>query len=135
VAGRHIPWIFGEHISYFTRRTLTDALRRASFEILACRVVPMLCDLDYRFAVAVAERSGLDRLVRRFLRMDARPLGELLTDNVELACPPWRFRAVVGTARAALRAWPEGFLARFGWGEELRVTARRPVTLDAGRRN
>lgn len=125
VAGTHIPWIFSEHLSYFTRRTLVAALRRASFDVLDCRVVPMVCDVDYRFAVAVVERVGFDRAVRAFLRMGPRRLGELLTDNVQLTCPSWRFRLVVQLARASLKAWPEGFFSHLGWGEELRVTARR----------
>lgn len=125
LAGTDIPWIFEEHISYFTARSLADALRRAGFELVASRTLPMVCDVDYRFAVVVLERTPLDAVVRRFLRLGPRRVGELLTDNVRIDCPTWRFRLVIVTARACLKAWPEGLFGALGFGEELRVTARK----------
>ncbi len=125
LAGADIPWIFAEHISYFTARSLADALRRAGFELLECRSLPMVCDVDYRFAVVVLERTPFDAVVRRFLCMGERRIGELLTDHVQIACPTWRLRLVIAAARVCLRAWPEGLFSALGFGEELRVTARR----------
>lgn len=125
VAGTAIPWIGDQHISYFTARTLSAALRSAGLDLVECRSVPMVCDVDYSFVVAALERANLDVFVRRFLRMDERRLGELLTDNVQVSCPSWRLRFVVRAARACLKAWPEGLFSAFGWGEELRATARR----------
>ncbi len=112
VAGKEIPWIFGEHISYFTRRSLADALDRAGFELLEGRTLPMVCDVDYRFAIIVFERFGLGRLARRFLRLGNRRLDSLLTDNVQVDCSPWRLRLVIRTARAFLKAWPEWLFSK-----------------------
>jgi SAM-dependent methyltransferase len=125
VAGKEIPWIFDEHISYFTPQTLREALVRAGFEAVECRSGPMECAIDWRFAVVVMERFGVDRLVRRFLRMGGRRLAELLTDDVRIDCPPWRFRLVLRVTRAFLAAWPERLLGACGLGEEVRATARR----------
>lgn len=124
-AGVRLPWIFEEHLSYFTRATLRDALERAGFELLALGSGPMACAIDWRFAVVLYERTRVDRLLRRFLRMGPRPLTELLTDNVRVDCPPWRFQLVLKATRALLAAWPERFFSRLGRGEELRATARR----------
>jgi SAM-dependent methyltransferase len=124
-AGAAIAWIYDEHIAYFTRRTLRMVLIRAGFDVVACHTLPMACDADHRFAIALFERSRLDRPVRRFLRLGDRRLDTLLGDHVQVACPPWRLRAVDRLARVLLRAWPERLFGWLGLGEELRVTARR----------
>ena len=124
VAGAHIPWIYPHHVSYFARPTLERALRSAGLEPVRWSVHPFI-GLDYPFALGVLRRLGLEPLVRRFLRMGERPLEELIANDVAVACPPWRFRMVVGLTNGLLRAWPEGALCRLGRGEELRGTAVR----------
>ncbi len=124
VAGKGIPWIFPEHISYFTPRSLAAAFERAGLDVVAMRTLPMVCDADYRFAITTMERFGLDRPVRRFLKLGDRRLDVLLGNDLQLACPMWRLRAVVATVRLLLRCWPERLFCWLGWAEELRATAR-----------
>jgi SAM-dependent methyltransferase len=124
LAGKGIAWIFPEHISYFTQSSLRAAFAAAGFEVVEMRTCPMVCDTDHRFVITVFERFGLDRLVRRFLRMGERPLASLLADHVQIACPVWRLRFVNALARGLLRLWPERLLSWLGFGEELRATAR-----------
>ncbi len=122
-AGMRIPWIFPEHISYFTQKSLGDALQRTGFTPLRWQNLPLVCDVDYRFAIVLAERFHLAGVLRRFLRMGERPLDQLLTDDVEISCPPWRFGLVDKLTRAFLKVWPERLFCLIGLGEELRVTA------------
>jgi hypothetical protein len=124
LAGQGIAWIFPEHISYFTQSSLRAAFAAAGFEVVEMRTCPMVCDADHRFVITVFERFGLDRLVRRFLRMGERPLGSLLADHVQITCPVWRLRFVNALARGLLRLWPERLWSWLGYGEELRATAR-----------
>lgn len=123
--GRHIPWIFPGHISYFTRSTLERLLRRTGFEVVRAKTLPFTCTLDHRFAISVVRRLRLERPIQRFLKMDQRPLETLLGDHVQLSCPPWRFRMVDRLCRVLLRIWPDRASCWFGMGEELRVTARK----------
>ncbi len=122
LAGRHTPWIYAHHVTYFERRTLVALLRRAGFEPLSF-TVGRFVGLDYPFVLACLRRFRLERSLRRFLRMGERPLEELIADGVRIDCPVWRYRAVVAGARLFLRLWPERLCCRFGRGEELRVTA------------
>lgn len=122
LAGRHTPWIYAHHISYFERRTLAALLRRAGFEPLSF-TVGRFVGLDYPFILACLRRFRLERSLRRFLSMGERPLEELIADGVRIACPVWRYRAVVGCARLFLRLWPERLCCALGRGEELRATA------------
>jgi SAM-dependent methyltransferase len=122
-AGARIAWIYPGHVSYFTRATLQAALQRAGFAVAAARTLPMVCALDYRFAVAVTERWRCDGLVRRFLRLGDSGLSTLIGNDIVIACPVWRFRLVLALARLGLRLWPERLLGLFGCAEELRVTA------------
>lgn len=124
VAGEHCPWVYPHHLVYFDRATLHRALREAGLEPLSTCSRPFLGD-DWRFALAVLRRCRLDSAVRRFLRMGPRPLEELIGDDVRIDAPAWRFRCMLALARGILRVWPERLLGRFGWAEELRVTARR----------
>src|SRR5678816_381488 len=64
VAGRNIAWIFPEHICYFSRATLDRALRKAGFVVRDMRTRPMVCDVDFRFAVTTIERFGLAPIIR-----------------------------------------------------------------------
>jgi SAM-dependent methyltransferase len=123
-AGIRIPWIFPEHISYFTRKSLGDLLSRSGFEPIRWQNLPMACDVDYRFGLVMAERLRLHFPIRRFLHMGERQLDELLTDNVEVSCPPWRLRLVDRLTRLFLKVWPERLFCMIGRGEELRVTAK-----------
>lgn len=129
VLGRHIPWIFPGHISYFTRGTLEQLLRRTGFEVVRAQTLPFTCTLDHRFAISVVRRLRLEPPIQRFLKIGQRPLETLLGDHVQLDCPPWRFRMVDRLCRVLLRLWPDRASCWFGMGEELRVTARkvRPI--------
>jgi hypothetical protein len=56
--------------------------------------------------------------------MGDRPLESLVSDDVEIECPPWRYRTVVRLARAVIKLWPERLLRTLGRSEELHVGAR-----------
>ena len=122
-AGKHVPFIHAEHISYFTKQTLGRAVRAAGFEPTAWQTLPFLGGPDYLFAAGFLRRLRLEWLLMRFLKMGDRPLEELIANDVRISCPHWRFRVVFQLVRYLLWLWPERFLCNLGWGEELRVTA------------
>lgn len=123
ITGLGVPWIYSHHITYFTKRTLGRALERSGFEPVEWSFNPFIGD-DYPFVVALFRRYGIEKAIQRFLHMGEKPLEELVGDNVQIQCPPWRYRAVVRLARAVIRLWPENLLCKVGRSEELRVSAR-----------
>jgi SAM-dependent methyltransferase len=124
-AGRHVPWIYPHHITYFRRATLERALAAAGLQPLAWDVRRYPGD-DYAFVLALLRRWGLAGPLARWLHMGDRPLEELITEDVRVDCPPWRYRTLLRFARMLLALWPERLLCALGRSDELRVTARRP---------
>ncbi|MFH2001659.1 MAG: class I SAM-dependent methyltransferase [Planctomycetota bacterium] len=124
VTGLQVPWIYKHHISYFSHKTLCWALMNAGFEPLVWRY-DIFGGEDYAFVIALLRAMGLEGAVKRFLNLGNRPLEELVTDDVKIQCPPWKYRAVLRLARAILLIWPERLLSQIGRSEELRVTAQK----------
>ncbi|MHC4944219.1 MAG: class I SAM-dependent methyltransferase [Planctomycetota bacterium] len=120
--GLRVSWIYEHHISYFQRETLDRALRTAGFAPVRWRFGPFIGD-DYPFVIALFQTLGVEKGIKKFLRMGDRPLHDLIADDVNIQCPPWRFRAVFRLARAIIRIWPERFLGLLGRSEELSVFA------------
>ncbi|MEQ8768421.1 MAG: class I SAM-dependent methyltransferase [Planctomycetota bacterium] len=123
VAGKFTPWIYQDHLTYFTRKTLERLLEAAGFRPLEWSVRPFQGE-DFQFVLGLMRRYRIEGFVRRFLRMGDRPLEELIEGSTSPVCPPWRYRAVLSLSRGFLRAWPESLLCALGRGEELRVTAQ-----------
>jgi SAM-dependent methyltransferase len=124
--GHETPWVHPHHLSYFDKRSLARAFREAGLEPLKLETRPFL-GRQYTFVIGLFRRLGIERLARRFLRTGERPLEQLLTDDVQLACPVWRFRFALFTAHAILALWPARAFAALGIGQELRGFARRPA--------
>lgn len=124
LVGGRIAWIYPHHLSYFTRSSLKDALRRAGLELEHSDTRPML-GRDYPFLFAGLRRARLDGALAGFLGLGERPLEGLLTDNLQLPVATWRLRTTLALAHTLLALWPERTLGRLGLGEELRATARR----------
>ncbi|MBI1380680.1 MAG: methyltransferase domain-containing protein [Planctomycetaceae bacterium] len=124
LVGGRIAWIYPHHLSYFTRSSLEEALRRAGLELEHADTRPML-GRDYPFLFAGLRRARLDGALAGFLGLGERPLESLLTDNLQLSVATWRLRATMALAHTLLALWPERALGRVGLGEELRATARR----------
>jgi 2-polyprenyl-3-methyl-5-hydroxy-6-metoxy-1,4-benzoquinol methylase len=121
--GKEISWIYPHHISYFTRKSLNRALKKAGLRPLFWRHVPFL-GVDYPFFIGMIRRLGLDGCVRAFLGLKEYSLEDLISDHVKLQCAFWRFKLVFHSAKGFLRIWPERLLCRLGLGEELRVIAK-----------
>ena len=124
-AGRHVPWIGFPHISYFDRETLSQALRKAGFEVLevTTHVYPQP---DYYFWFGLVRRLRLERIMRRWFGLaHGVELEDLIADNPPVNCPWWRVRWMDKVACAFLGIWPKKWAAARGWGDELRITARK----------
>lgn len=124
ITGLQAPWIYEHHISYFTKKTLNRALKKAGFKPKHWRYGTFVGD-DYAFVIAFFRSWKLEGAIKAFLRMGDRPMEELVSDNVQIQCPIWRFKAIHGLARIIIRLWPERLLTRVGRSEELRVTAQK----------
>ena len=121
-----ISWVASCHISYFDRASLERTFRAAGLEPVAFETQPFL-GVNYALAIDFARKLRLERPAQRFLRMGDHPLAQLIGDDLQLPCPPWRLRVVMKAAHALLRMWPEGLCVRMGRGQELRGVARRAV--------
>jgi SAM-dependent methyltransferase len=121
-----ISWVAACHISYFERGSLESAFRAAGLEPVAFETRPFL-GVNYPLAIDFARRLHLERPAQRFLGLGQHPLAELIGNDLQLPCPPWRFRLVVRAAHALLNLWPESLCVRLGRGQELRGVARRAV--------
>jgi SAM-dependent methyltransferase len=124
LTGPHITWINHEHISYFDQRSLQRAFVAAGLAPLRFETRRFL-GVSYDFVLAVVRRFGLEPLCQRFLRLNGRTLDQLLANDVQIACPPWRLRALIRFAHGLLWLWPEGLFCTLGRGQELRGVARR----------
>ena len=124
LAGAQMPWIYPGHLSYFTRSALERCVRDAGFEVLRLDSRPFM-GRDYRYAVAVLRRFRLEPALARFLALSDGRLDALLADGVTLKCSPWRYRAVLRGVHALLAFSESGLWPKLGWGEELRLSARK----------
>lgn len=123
LAGRHMPWIHPHHVTYFSRRTLDNALGRAGFEPLEWQSRAWL-GADYQFVIGLIRNWRIEPPLRIWLRMGYRELESLVGDDIQLDCPPWRFQALLRGIRLTLALWPDRLLGWLGRSDELRVTAR-----------